>query len=102
MYKIKKGLDLNLVGEANLNLRPLELSDEYAVSPTDFHGVVPRLVVKEGSRVLAGDPLFVDKATESVKFVSPVSGTVSAIERGDRRKLLHIRIKADKEQANKD
>ncbi len=102
LYKIKKGLDLNLVGEADLNLRPLELSDEYAVSPTDFHGVVPRLVVKEGDRVLAGDPLFVDKATESVKFVSPVSGTVSAIERGDRRKLLHIRIKADKEQVYKD
>ncbi len=102
LYKIKKGLDLNLKGEAELKLRPLSLSGEYAVSPTDFHGLVPRLLVKEGDRVLAGDALFTDKATESVKFVSPVSGTVSAIVRGDRRKLLYISVKADKEQEYKD
>ncbi len=98
LYKIKKGLDLNLKGEAALNLQPLELSGEYAIAPADFHGVVPRLVVKEGAHVMAGDPLFVDKATESINFVSPVSGTVTAIERGERRKLLYIRIKADSVQ----
>lgn len=102
LYKIRKGLDLNLKGEAELKLRPLEVAEEYAISPADFHGVVPRLVVKEGDHVLAGAPLFVDKATERVKFVSPVSGTVTQIERGERRKLLYIHVKADKAQSYKE
>ena len=102
LYKIRKGLNLNLKGEAALELRSLETAEEYAISPTDFHGIVPRLVVKEGDEVLAGAPLFVDKATERVKFVSPVSGIVSRVERGERRKLLRICIKADVKQQYKD
>lgn len=102
LYKIKKGLDLKLEGEAVADLRALSLSEEYAVMPTDFPGIVPRTVVKEGDHVLAGDALFVDKATEKIKFVSPVSGTVVGVERGDRRKLLRFRVKADKEQSSKD
>ena len=56
------------------------------------------VVVKEGDAVKAGDALFVDKLHPEVKFVSPVSGTVSMVERGDRRKLLSIRVKADEKQ----
>ena len=66
--------------------------------PDDFWGVKPKVVVKEGDTVKAGDALFVDKLHPEVKFVSPVSGTVSMVERGDRRKLLSIRVKADQEQ----
>ena len=102
LYKIKKGLDLKLKGEAELVLKQSSLSGEYALMPTDFPGIVPRAVVKEGDRVLAGDALFVDKATEQVKFVSPVSGTVVGVERGERRKLLRFRVKADREQVYKD
>lgn len=102
LYKIKKGLDLKLEGEAVAKLTVLPLSEEYAVMPTDFPGVMPRAIVKEGDKVLAGDALFVDKATESIKFVSPVSGTVVGVERGERRKLLRFRVKADKEQLYKD
>lgn len=102
LYKIKKGLDLKLEGEAVAALTVLPQSEEYAVMPTDFPGIMPRTVVKEGEKVLAGDALFVDKATESIKFVSPVSGTVVGVERGERRKLLRFRVKADKEQAYKD
>ena len=58
----------------------------------------PKVVVKEGDAVKAGDALFVDKLHPEVKFVSPVSGTVSMVERGDRRKLLSIRVKADEKQ----
>lgn len=102
LYKIKKGLDLKLEGEASSTLVELALSEEYAVMPTDFPGIMPRTVVKEGDKVLAGDALFVDKATERIKFVSPVSGTVIGVERGERRKLLRFRVKADKEQVYKD
>lgn len=102
LYKIKKGLDLNLKGAAELKCRPLETAETYAVSPTDFQGVVPRLSVKEGEHVKAGEALFVDKATERIKFVSPVSGEIVSIVRGERRKLLHIVVKADKEQSYKE
>lgn len=98
LYKIRKGLDLNLKGEAAPKLQTAPAAAEYAVSPSDFHGVVPRLLVKEGAAVKAGDPLFTDKATERIMFVSPVSGTVSSIERGERRKLLYIHIEADASQ----
>jgi len=102
LFKIKKGLTLKLQGEASPSLTQLAPSAEYAVAPPDFHGITPRVVVKEGDQVLAGSPLFVDKATEQIRFVSPVSGRVTALERGERRKLLRIRIAADKAQACKD
>ena len=102
LYKIKKGLDLTLKGEAVLQLATAQMSGEYAVMPTDFPGIVPRPVVKEGDSVLAGQTLFVDKATERIHFVSPVSGTVVGVERGNRRKLLRFRIKANVTQEFKD
>lgn len=102
LYKIKKGLDLNLEGVAVCKLYMPETSKEYALLPEDFTGVVPRLVVKEGDRVLAGSPLFVDKATGKINFVSPVSGHIKSLERGERRKLLRIRIEADATQEYKD
>ncbi len=101
LYKIKKGLDLNLKGAAGQSLRKVENAKTYAVAPSDFHGLTPRLLVKEGDVVAAGSPLFVDKATERVKVVSPVSGKVAAIVRGERRKLLHICIEADAVQEYK-
>lgn len=92
LYKIKKGLDLRLKGEAAQTLESLPLSDVYAVVPDNFEGISPRLLVKEGDSVKAGTPLFVDKATGRVNVVAPVSGTVKAIVRGERRKLLRIEI----------
>ena len=84
-YKIKKGLNICLQGQASPDVRDAGSSSEYALVPDDFLGVVPKVKVKEGEQVLAGTALFVDKATESIKFVSPVSGTITAVERGERR-----------------
>lgn len=100
-YKIKKGLDFQLEGQAANTLDTLLFRTEVALQPEDFHGVVPRVVVKEGESVLAGSPLFVDKATQRVKFVSPVSGTVTQVERGERRKVLSVRVQPDTKQASK-
>lgn len=101
IYKIKKGLNIRLEGEVSPDVRDVNASSEYALVPDDFCGIVPKVKVKEGEQVLAGTPLFVDKATESIKFVSPVSGTVTAVERGERRKLLAIRVKPDSAQVKK-
>ena len=101
IYKIKRGLDLRLTGVAQNSVAEAKPSSEYALRPLDFLGITPKVLVKEGVAVLAGTPLFVDKATEKVKFVAPVSGVVTNVERGDRRKLLSIRIQPDSVQAAK-
>ena len=98
LYKIKKGLDLNLEGKAQPNLKAIGIAGEYALLPEDYYGTTPRLCTKEGEHVKVGTPLLVDKATERVHIVAPVSGVVTKIVRGERRKLEQIRILADKEQ----
>lgn len=95
--KIRKGLDLNLAGVAQQQLHKAAPAQVYALVPDDFHGVKPRPVVKEGTHVKAGETLFVNKNDERVRFVSPVSGTVKAIERGERRKILSIQVTPDNE-----
>ncbi|MBO7489561.1 MAG: Na(+)-translocating NADH-quinone reductase subunit A [Bacteroidales bacterium] len=91
VIRIKKGRDIPIPGTAQQNITELfpEVC-EYAVKPTDYVGVAPRLLVAEGDNVLAGTPLFEDKNNEGVPFVSPVSGTVKAIVRGEKRALLAV------------
>ena len=103
VIKLRKGLDINLKGKASKDVA-LQVSetDEYALVPEAFVGVIPKVVVREGDHVNAGDALFVNKACPEVKFASPVSGVVTAIERGDRRKVLCIKVKADAEQTSTD
>lgn len=95
VIKLRKGLDVNLKGTANLETVTVKASAKYALLPDSFTGMKPKVVVKEGDTVKAGDALFVDKAHPEVKFVSPVSGTVALVERGDRRKVLSVQVAAD-------
>ncbi len=90
--KLKKGLDIRLKGQADKILNPELQTSRYAVKPVDFPGLTPKLNVRVGDRVLAGSPLFHDKLRPEVLFTSPVSGTVTAVVRGDRRKLLEVVI----------
>jgi len=98
VIKTLKGLNISLKGSAEKVLAKFPLSADYAVKPTDFHGLTPKLVVKEGDAVLAGMPLFVDKYRPEINFVSPVSGTVKEIVRGDKRKLLAVTVSPTAEQ----
>ena len=93
--RIKKGLDIKLVGEAEKTTTNIPLSSVYAVKPEDFHGITPKLLAKEGANVKAGQALFYDKNDERILFPSPVSGTVTEVLRGARRKILAIKINAD-------
>lgn len=90
IVKLKKGFDLRLEGEAKKTLVTGIESALYAVKPTDFPGLIPKLTVKEGDKVRAGDTLFTDKLRPEIRFTSPVSGLVKAVNRGDRRKLLEV------------
>ena len=95
VIRLHKGLDIQLVGKAEKRDMLLKPNGKYALMPSCFPGLTPKIVVKEGEKVKAGDALFVNKKYPQVKFASPVSGVVTAVERGERRKVLCVRIDAD-------
>ena len=96
--RLKRGLDIPLAGAAPAKIAETVAPDLVAIKPTDFKALVPKLAVKEGDAVKAGDALFVDKMCPSIRFCSPVSGVVQTVVRGDKRKLLAVVVKADGEQ----
>ncbi|MCC8173538.1 MAG: Na(+)-translocating NADH-quinone reductase subunit A [Odoribacter sp.] len=98
VIKLKKGLDIKLNGKAEKIVNNVAISGLYAVKPTDFRALTPKLAVQAGDQISAGDVLFMDKANPDIKFTTPVSGTVESINRGERRKLLEVVIKADEKQ----
>lgn len=102
VIKLRKGLDLNLKGKAKEELHELKPTGTFAVVPADFQGITPKLLVKEGEAVQAGTALFYDKNYPSIKFVSPISGTIEAINRGERRKVLNITVKPDGKNSYKE
>ncbi len=96
IIKLKKGLDIRLAGAAEKVVTPI-LSKIYAVKPTDFMGVTPKLLVNEGDEVKAGTALFYSKENERIVFTSPVSGVVTEIQRGEKRVIEAIKIQASAE-----
>ena len=97
IIKLKKGLNIKLKGSAEKIFIKPPLSNTYAIKPPDFRAAVPKLDVQVDDEVLAGTPLFHDKKKPEIIFASPVSGKVEAINRGERRKIIEIIIKADRE-----
>lgn len=97
VHKIKKGLDIRLVGEAEKTVASADALHTVMVSPEDFFGIRPKTLVTAGDEVLAGTPIMFDKNNDAHKIVSPVSGEVVEVVRGAKRKLLGIKILADKE-----
>ena len=98
VIKLRKGLDITLEGKAEEKKIQLKSNGKFALVPDDFEGVTPKVVVKEGDKVKAGDALFINKQYPEVKFASPVSGTVREVVRGERRKVLCVRVDADEKQ----
>lgn len=102
VIKLRKGLNINLKGKATPKINVTDVAGTYGLVPDSFVGVKPKVVVKEGDDVKAGDALFVSKTHQEMKFVSPISGKVTLVERGDRRKVLSIQVEASKEQSYRD
>ncbi|GAE21039.1 acetyl-CoA synthetase [Bacteroides pyogenes JCM 10003] len=98
VIKLRKGLDISLKGKAAEVYMTVKEPGFYALVPDDFTGITPKVVVKEQEYVMAGGPLFIDKYHPELKFVSPVSGIVTSVERGARRKVLNIVVEAAAEQ----
>jgi Na+-transporting NADH:ubiquinone oxidoreductase subunit A len=99
---IKKGLDIKLKGAAEKVTENAIISNFCTIRPEDFHSIIPKLVVKEGAKVKAGEAVFYNKANEAMMFASPVSGEVVEIVRGPKRRVDAVKIQADKSQSYKD
>ena len=95
VVKISKGLNINLKGAPAKEITPVQAPKLYALMPADFTRVTPKVVVKPEDTVKAGDALFVDKANPELQFVSPVSGKVVAVNRGERRRVLSVVVESD-------
>lgn len=91
---LRKGFNIKLEGAAEKILTIVNPA-LYAVKPVDFPGLIPKLNVKTGDKVLAGSPLFHDKLHPEILFTSPVSGKVVSITRGDRRLLLEVVVEKE-------
>ena len=100
--RIKKGLTIKLKGKAEEIISAAPRSRVFAIQPKYFHGITPKLTVKVGVEVVAGDVLFYSKSNEQIKFTSPVSGTVKEILRGAKRRILAVLIEAKSEDQFKD
>lgn len=96
--RIKKGLDIKLVGSAEKVTENAEYCNVYTLKPEDFHSIIPKLSVKVGAKLKAGESVFYNKANEEMKFPSPVSGELVEIIRGEKRKILAFKIEADSKQ----
>jgi len=99
--KIKRGLDIALEGQPENKVYDVIAPVTFAIKPRDFKGLIPKLLVKQGDEVKAGDCLFTDKGNSSICFTSPVSGEIAEIVRGDRRAILEVKILADSETSYK-
>ena len=97
VIKIKKGVDIKLQGEAEKIFATADTPSTYALKPSDFPGIRMKLKVREGDEVLAGDPIFFDKGRPAITFGSPVSGEIAEVVRGEKRRILEVRVLADKE-----
>lgn len=95
--RLSKGFTINLAGKAAPQVADTEAADTVCIKPTDFYGLyMPKVVVNVGDTVKAGSPLFHDKKMEKMMFCSPVSGEVVEVKRGEKRKLLEIKVLADR------
>ena len=85
VHRISKGLDIPLAGDPLQTIEPAQPITRVALCGADYHGMRPTLLVKEGDRVLRGQPLFADKKNPGVLYTAPAAGTVTAVNRGEMR-----------------
>jgi len=95
IIKLKQGLDINLVGEAQKAVAKTVAANEVSLKPSDFACFKPHLEVRVGDKVKAGSVLFTDKNRPEIRFCSPVSGEVTEVRRAERRRITDVVVKAD-------
>jgi len=101
--KIKNGLTINLKGAAQNIIKKAATPKTISINPSNFHLIIPKMVVKIGQKISQGDVVFFSKKDERIKFCSPVNGVVKEIIRGAKRKIIEIIIESigDNETSSK-
>ena len=101
--KIKNGLTINLKGAAQNIIKKAATPKTISINPSNFHLIIPKMVVKIGQKISQGDVVFFSKKDERIKFCSPVNGVVKEIIRGAKRKIIEIIIESigDNERSSK-
>ena len=96
ILNLRRGLDLKLDGAADgTEITATVTPQRVAITPDDFPGFTPKAIVKEGDRVMCGQPVLRAKECESICLCSPAAGVVEQVVRGDRRKILRVVIAVD-------
>lgn len=95
--RIKKGMDLPITGRPKQVITDYIKTSHVAVTGVDYVGMKPSMLVKEGDKVKAGQPIFSCKKSEGVIYTAPASGVIAAVNRGERRAFQNIVIKTDEE-----
>ena len=101
MYIIKKGLDLPISGVPSLELEDSSKISSVAILGSDYVGLKPTMLVKVGDCVQSGQKVLEDKKNPGVFLTAPASGTISSINRGDKRRFISIEIDTDTENSPK-
>jgi Na+-transporting NADH:ubiquinone oxidoreductase subunit A len=96
--RIKNGLTINLKGAPENIIKKASFPKFVSINPSNFHLITPKMEVKVGDKVQMGDSVFYSKNNPEIKFCSPVSGAITDIVRGAKRRILEILIKSDDKQ----
>ena len=92
MKKIRNGLDIPISGSPEHKITDFKKPRSAALLGSDYHGLKPSMLVKEGDHVKIGQPLFEDKKNKGVLFTSPAGGVIESVNRGDKRALQSVVI----------
>ena len=99
--RTRKGATISLNGEAEKIIKEYTSSSSVAIQPDDFFAMTPKLLVKEGTVVEKGAPIFFDKNKPEIQFVSPVAGKLTQVLRGAKRKILALVLTPEGDKAVK-
>ena len=95
VHRIRKGLDLPIQGSPAQEIDQAQAPGRVAILAEDYVGMKPTMFVSAGDSVRRGQSLFEDKKTPGVRYTAPGGGTVTAVNRGDRRALQSVVLQLD-------
>lgn len=98
--KIKKGLDIPLVGKPSSEIERLASSKYIGLNLSHLYYMRLKLLLSIGDSVKIGQPILLDKKHPDHKFVSPASGVIEEVRRGYKRCIETIVIRLDTEESH--
>lgn len=99
MIKIKKGLNIPLLGEPLQKIDPKIFSPKkIAIVLSNYKNLKPLLKVGVNDEVQIGQILFTCKKNKGLVYTSPAAGKIKEICRGEKRALLSLVIQVSQKE----